>query len=398
MLPRLIAGAMLLMTVSLVQAVTDIEFSGSGFYTLATGKMLGGTRSNVMDYNCPCFISDYAQAGVYDGRQNLQWSPDSKLGLQANVSYHNLSLAAQVVAHGANGSADIEWLYGSYALNDKITLQAGRQRLPMFYYSDVQDMGFILPWTHLPPGPYGWEAVNYNGLNLKYQDRWLGWQSSMDLLVGSESNKESGYYKVTGYGRQSQSKIKWSHILGGDLSLSKDWLETRLVYVQSDTQQDSISNGWDFDPTSPTYQTYAIPPGSINPAAKQQIFGLTVNVDFQDWLLRTEFNQINHPGLGFTDHAELVAIGYRLDKWKPMLTWSEYRGTPVSSGLLPGAFPFPTTEQQTITLTLRYDLTNTSALKVQYDSQTDHSDPAYRDYGYYLGSSRLLTFAYDKVF
>ena len=125
---------------------------------------------------------------------------------------------------------------------------------------------------------------------------------------------------------------------------------------------------------------------------------MTVNVDFHDWLLRTEFNQINHPGLGFTDHAELVAIGYRLDKWKPMLTWSEYRGTPVSSGLLPTAFTFPATEQQTITLTLRYDLTNTSALKVQYDSQTDHSDPAYRTYGYYLGSSRLLTFAYDKVF
>ena len=398
MIRSVIVGAILLMTASMVQAAQELEYSGSGFYTLAAGKMLGGTRSNVMDYNCPCFISDYAKAGVYDGRNSLQWSPDSKLGLQGNASYHNFSLAAQVVAHGASGSADIEWLYGSYALSDKFTLQAGRQRLPMFYYSDVQDMGFILPWTHLPPGPYGWEAVNYNGLNLRYQDRWLGWQSNMNLLMGSESNHDSGYYKVTGYGRQSQSSIKWSHILGGDLSLSRDGLETRLVYIQSDTQQNMVSNGWDFDPASPTYQTYAIPPGPINPPAKQQIFGLAFNADMQNWLLRTEFNQINHPGLGFRDHAELVGIGYRLDKWKPMLTWSEYRGTTVNSGLLPDALPFPATLQQTITLTLRYDLTNSSALKLQYDSQTDHSDPAYKDYGYYLGSSRLLTVAYDRVF
>ena len=376
------------------EQIGGIEYSGSGFLTVAVGKMLGGTHANVEDYNCPCFISDYAQAGVYDGRSSLQWKPDSKLGLQGSASYYNYSVTAQVVARGATGTADLEWLYGSYNVNDKITLQVGRKRLPMFYYSDVQDLGIALPWTHLPPGPYGWEAVNYNGVNVRYQDRWNNWSSTANLLAGNESNKDSGYWKIYN-GRQSQSNIKWSNIIGGDLTLSRDWLETRAVYIQSDTQENYGGTVWDSDPASPTYQTYIPQSGPIYPLAKQQIFGLAVNADFQNWLVRTEFIQINRPGLTWRDHAQLVGIGYRYGKWQPMLTWSEYQGTVVTEGVIQPATPSYPILQPLISLTLRYDMTTTSDFKVQYDSLTDRSDlqnPAI------YGNSRLLTFTYDSMF
>ena len=376
------------------EQIGGIEYSGSGFLTVAVGKMLGGTHTNVEDYNCPCFISDYAQAGVYDGRSSLQWKPDSKLGLQGSASYYNYSVTAQVVARGATGTADLEWLYGSYNVNDKITLQVGRKRLPMFYYSDVQDLGIALPWTHLPPGPYGWEAVNYNGVNVRYQDRWNNWSATANLLAGNESNKDSGYWKIYN-GRQSQSNIKWSNIIGGDLTLSRDWLETRAVYIQSDTQENYGGTVWDSDPASPTYQTYIPQSGPIYPLAKQQIFGLAVNADFQNWLVRTEFIQINRPGLTWRDHAQLVGIGYRYGKWQPMLTWSEYQGTVVTEGVIQPATPSYPILQPLISLTLRYDMTTTSDFKVQYDSLTDRSDlqnPAI------YGNSRLLTFTYDSMF
>jgi len=63
-----------------------IEYSGSGFMTLGVGKMLGGTRGNVSDYECPCFNADYAQGGIYDGRSGLQWRPDTKIGVQGSGS------------------------------------------------------------------------------------------------------------------------------------------------------------------------------------------------------------------------------------------------------------------------------------------------------------------------
>lgn len=367
----------------------EMRFSGSGFLTAATGKMLGGTRANVQDYNCPCFISDYAQGGVYDGRSGLQWSPDSKMGLQGSASYKNALLTGQVVARGATGAADLEWLYGSYNLSDSLTIQAGRKRLPMFYYSDVQDIGFSLPWTHLPPGPYGWEVVNYNGANLRYQDRWSDWSVTANLLAGSEHKENSGYWKMYN-GRQSRSSVKWTNIAGGDLTLSRDWLETRLVYIQSDTQQTNTHLYWDA-----ATRTYGPAIGQIYPQTRQHIMGLAVNGDFKNWFFRSEFIQIRHPGLSWDDHAELIGAGYRYGKWQPFLTWSEYRGTVRTSGVLPtvgASFPM---QIWTVSMTLRYDLTASSALKLQYDYQADHSDPAtFPNYG----NARLLTFAFESVF
>jgi hypothetical protein len=387
----LFAFAMILF-VSMVHGTenSSVEYSGSGFFTTAAGKMLGGTQANVNDYNCPCYISDYAQAGVYVNSSGLQWKPDSKLGLQGSATYGDLSVTAQVVARGATGTANLEWLYGNYNLNNKISIQVGRKRLPMFFYSDVQDIGIALPWAHLPPGPYGWEAVNFNGINVRYQDRWGDWSTTTNLLAGNETNDNSGYWKLYN-GRLSKSKIKWSNIVGGDLSIAKDWLETRVVYIQSNTQEDLVGNGWNGS-------SYTNPPAVIFPTAKQQIFGLTLNADFLNWLVRTEFNQINHPGLNYKDHAQLVGVGYRYGKWQPMATWSEYRGTLITSGVLPNVnanTPFTPNMQQTLSLTLRYDFTPTSDLKVQFDSQTDHSDPGYLTN---FGNSRLLTFTYDTLF
>lgn len=368
------------------------EYSGSGFLSLAAGKMLGGSRGNVGDFNCPCYVSDYAQAAIYDGRSGLQWGPDSKLGVQGSASFDSerLSFTAQAVSRGAsNGKADLEWLYGSYKLNDKITLQAGRQRLPMFYYSDAQDIGVALPWTHLPTWLYGWQAVNYNGAKIRYQDQFDGWSAIVNLLAGNEHRQNSGYWKVYGNGRQSITDVNWTNIVGGDLTLSKNWLETRIVYIQSNTQDNNLNQVWNY--TTLTYD----PATGVGPVAQQKIYGLTVKADYRDWQFYNEFIYINHPGLTYKDFSQNIAVGYRYGKWLPMATWGHYRGTVVTDGVLPGAPASTANSQQTTSLSLRYDLTTSSDLKLQYDDTTDSSDPGFAPR---YGRSRLLTFAYDRVF
>jgi len=367
------------------------EYSGSGFLTVAAGKMLGGARGNVGDYECPCFVSDYAQAAIYDGRSDLQWGPDSKLGLQGDVSFDNkrFAVTGQVVARGANGRADLEWLYGTYKLNDKVSVQAGRKRLPMFYYSDAQDIGFALPWTHLPTWQYGWQAVNYNGFNLAYRDQFGDWAASVNVLAGNEHRKDSGYWRVFGNGRQSVTDVHWTNIAGGDLVLSKEWFETRIVYLQSNTQDVNVNGAWNY--TTLSYD----PPTGAGPIAKQKIYGLALKADYENWLLYGEFIHINHPGLTYKDFAQTVAAGYRQGKWIPMLTWGRFFGTVVTEGVLPGAPPSTANSQQTVTLSLRYDLTTSSDLKIQYDDTTDDSDPGFNPR---YGSSRLLTMAYDLMF
>lgn len=87
------------------------SFAGSGFLTVATGKMLGGTRGPVLDKQCPCFVADYAQNAIYDGRSGLQFAPDSKLGLQGTATLPDprFSLTVQGVSRASqNGSIDME--------------------------------------------------------------------------------------------------------------------------------------------------------------------------------------------------------------------------------------------------------------------------------------------------
>lgn len=371
--------------------VDALQFSGSGFVTLTAGKMLGGTTGNVGGYNCPCFVSDYAQAAIYDGRSALQWSPDSKLGLQGSVVLDEprLSFTAQVVARGVNrGAADLEWFYVSYQLNDALTLQAGRKRLPMFYYSDAQDIGFSLPWTHLPSWLYGWQAVNYNGFSANYQGTLADWHANANLIAGNEHRKNSGYWQVYGNGRYSITDVNWSHILGGDLSLSKDWFEARAVYLQSHTQDVNVNGSWNFNTL--TYD----PPTGLYPVARQKIYGLALRADYHNWLSHNEFIYIDHPGLTYRDFAQIIAVGYRHNKWLPMTSWGHYRGTVVSSGVLPGAPGSVANSQQTLSLSLRYDLSTSSDLKLQYDDTRDHSNPGFTPL---YGRSRLLTLAYDSV-
>ena len=327
--------------------------------------------------------------------------------MQGSAFFDNrrFSLTAQAVARGAqSGKINLEWLYASYKINDKFTLQAGRKRLPMFYYSDTQDVGVALPFAHLPPQLYGWEAVNYNGVNLSYQDQWGAWSVGADLLAGNESKKETGYWKIYN-GRQNRTDIKWNNIVGGDLTFSKDWLETRLVYLQSSNQMRVMNGIW--DPAIPGYAPAPAAPSFTN-AIKQQIFGITVNVDYNNWLLRSEAIQINHPSTiaTYKDLAYIVGGGYRYGKWQPMLTWSRYKSVAVS-GTDPAAIPADPSAQEghyTIALTLRYDLSTSSALKVQLDDQHDKSGPLY--FPNYLGAAnspvygnaRLLTLTYDRVF
>lgn len=380
-----------------------VQFTGSGFLTLGVGKMLGGTRQEVGDFDCPCFASDYAQAGVYTGSRNLQWKPDSKLGVQGEAALDNrrYSISGQLVARGArNGRVNLEWLYGSYKLNDTVTLQAGRKRLPMFYYSDTQDIGVAFPWTHLPPQLYGWEAVNYNGANLLIQRKLGDWSATANVLAGAESITDAGYDRIY-YGRRSRTDAKWKNIVGGDLTLQKDWFETRLVFIQSDTSSRNVGGTW--DEALKGYDANTIDPG-FTTGIKQRIHGLAFNADYDDWLGRTEWIHITRPGLSFKDFAYIVAVGKRVGKWQGLITRSRYWGTAVVDQ---GGDPTALEGHATTSLTLRYDLSVSSALKVQLDFQRDQSGPNWgiandsnspSGVGKPYGNANLLSFTYDKVF
>jgi hypothetical protein len=350
------------------------SFTLSGFATLAAGKVLSGTHDPTVNqgYDCPCYISDYAQNGVYESK-GVQLRPDSKLGLQGRLASQDqrYSLTAQVVTRGAaDGKTNLEWLYATAALTNKLTLQIGRKRLPLFQHSDSQDVGHALNWIHLPPQLYGWEIVNYNGASLTYQDSFGPWAMSLNGFVGNENVNDAGFWKIYS-GKTSQTRSKWTNIIGAEVKASRAWLELRAMYLESNTQN----------------QLVGVNPSFSDPA-KQKIYGLSVSADFGGPFASAEFLYINRDADYGGDHAQLYAFGYRINKFTPLLSYANYQQRLNDKTAVPEG-------HRSISAVLRYDLNSTTALKAQYDLWSDKSGPGF---GSMYGNSKVLSFSIDKVF
>jgi len=370
---------------------TGIEFSGSGFLTLDAGKIFKGEPpQNFNGYRTPLYVVDYAQGGIYEGGEWML-NPVSKIGWQETVTFNSrFSLTAQAVARGArNGKINLEWIYGNLALTDNLTLQVGRKRLPLFYYSEAQDVSFSYPWVYLPPGQYGWEIVNYNGANLLYSSQWGSWTAEMNVFAGTETKNDNPYWKIY-YDRNTRVDSKWTDLVGADLSLMRNWLEIRLAYVRSKYQNriEDLSR---------------MLPYLYSPKARQQIYSLSFVGDYHHWLLHNEYLYMNREQAGEEDYSVLLGVGYRIDPYLPMLTYNYYKQclTPSKSdpNVVDPATLDPLSRERWATLSgsLRYELTPNSAIKAQVDRWMDKSGPLFNG-GVSYGNAWLFSLSYDLVF
>lgn len=351
------------------------DLSGSGFFSAVAGKVVRGHSDPNTDlgYLCPCFISDYGQNGVYD-RRGWQVGPDSRLGLQgtASVDAGRYSLTGQAVARGSRGGAvDLEWLYATAAIDSDWTVQAGRKRLPLFISSEVQDVGYALPWTHLAPQLYGWEVVNYDGASLGYQHPWGTWLANAQVLYGNESVRDSGYWQIYN-GKGTRTDTRWQNIAGLELKLSRDWFDVRAVLVESTTQNRKVSVG----------------DTAYSPPAHQRIHGLTFNADNGAWVGRAEFLYIDRrEDYGF-DHAQLYAAGHRFGPLLAMVSFANYQQVVIAA-------PDTAEGHSTRTAVIRYDLGESMAVKLQYDAWRDRTAP---NFASQHGNVQLISVGFDKVF
>ena len=370
---------------------SPLEFSGMGFLTVAGGKILGsGEKRDVSGWSCPCFVSDYAQGGLYEEGKSATVKPDSKLGLQGKATaYKGFSVTGQVVFRGArDGKPNLEWVYGAYDVNDNLALQVGRKRLPLLFYSESQDIGVAYPWVHLPGQVYGWEIVNYNGANLLYRDQWGPWSGTVNVFGGSETNKDNGYWKIYN-GKKSKTDSKWTGIAGAELVMSKDWFEGRLGYIQSKVQNRPVKDALEQQVLDDEGNA-----AGYSDQVQQKIYAGSANIDYHNWVVRGEYIYIDRKKANETDISKMIALGYRIGKLLPMLSWADYHyGLP--HGYVTGS---ETIEAHRVTsLVLRYDLTTSSAVKLQYDQWKDRGDENYRTTLPY-GDSKLISLSYDMTF
>jgi len=338
----------------------DIQFSG--FASINAGKVLSGTGVPHYDVE-PTFLADYPLVSAYG--EEVDFKPETLMGIQIKSDLtEGLSVTAQIVARGANDfDATFEWLYASYEVNDSWTIQAGKKRLPLFYYSDFFDVGYAYVWMRPPADNYTWQIFNYTGVNALYTGEVGDWSISGNIYGGEEddpNNKLLGdffFFETT--------REVWTNIIGGVFQMSKDWFELRVTHMMFDNERFRSGERVLFS-------------GKMQQESK--FYGVAANFDFGELFILTEVNRLDTEDVFDT---RMISAGYRMDTITPFIAYSEFETDDVVDG----------ENHDTTSIGLRWDFHDSAAFKIQYDKVKDNSFELA-----VAGDSKSLTIGIDVVF
>jgi hypothetical protein len=140
-----------------------VTFSGFG--------TLGEVHS---DYSLADFTGTITQPN--GAGYSRSWSPtlDTDLGVQANINLTDaLSGVVQVLSRddlGGNFKPVVEWANLKYEITSDLALRLGRTLLPTYERSDIQNVGYALPWVRVPVEiTYTSTATNADGIDVLYR-------------------------------------------------------------------------------------------------------------------------------------------------------------------------------------------------------------------------------------
>ena len=383
-----LVGVILLLLMHAIAHAVDLDDSGSftasGFYNLTGATVLGGSAQNssapwrYQQWNCPCSIQNWEYAGVYQKNKGFEINQESLVGLQLREEFSpTFVVTGQFVMRAQNpnngSSPSVDWLYASWGLaaDSPVTIQAGRLRIPLYYYSDYLYIGYSYPWVRPPPNVYGWPIYAYDGANISYHTQ-LGasaWTMNASAFTGSYKQTYDAYDTLIYY--TTPTTESWQKIVGSYLSVTNGIVDVRAMVMK---YRDNT-------------EVTTTPVTSIVSNQFTRIEGLSANVDYENWVVRGEIDRYQQQSksrdINNVYKYNLLGVGYKIGDFTPMLTHSRY--TTVTQ---------PIEAQSTNSLVVRWDFRPNTALKVQYDDSKDESHYPYK----FFGDSRLLSVALQGTF
>lgn len=332
----------------------DVRFSGYG--SIVAGTLIG-------EGDQP-YIADAVSGGTYDGE--IRFEPESLIALRAVGDINDdMTATVQIVGKGAEGSdAFIEWAYVSYQLTPETVINAGRFRLPLFYYSDFLDAAYAYHWIRPPVDTYGIPVSTLTGVNVVNTHYFNNVGLTTQIWYGAETDDAE----------QVVADITKSQ--GINLMVEYEWIRLRAVYH-------TLVLG--IDPKPLLINT----PGGliqIDPDA----FSIDITykaaafmVDYESFLWRSEFTEVDN---GEKEKSSYVSLGYQFGTLTPHYTYSKYEAVE---------------EKQTHTVGLRWDFKPAAALKFEYSNFHYETEGGYTVVGPVDPNeyrSELISIALDFVF
>ena len=374
-----------------------IRFSGFG--------TLGGVH---VQGNGVTFIRDMTQRKGANNR-GISFDTDSRLGLQANYNFtDDLEVVAQIVSRYRQENdfrPELTWGFLKYTVNDMLEVRAGRVGFDAYIGSDTRDVGYSYLWVRPPVEYYGALLFPYeDGGDIVVRTPVFNGLARAKLYTGiprqqtssmTEQNQWAGHITTPGLG--ATQDLDKSRVTGGFLEYQDNHWISRIGIARLDITRGfppgKLGASTAFQDTADDAYAHANPAlgqamtaflDGIQTSNKQVTFR-NIELSYEDGPLKIQgaLARMNASALTIPrSRSGFISAGYRIGRFIPYATvsairTSEHTQPPLELARL-GApahvvsmaqftLRTPRTNQNTYTLGLRHELTNTVALKFQAD-------------------------------
>jgi len=358
-----------------------VEFHVDGFASIVAGKATH--QAQLTDGSDTDYLASTPQ-GFY--RDDWDLTPDSVLGLQVIAQFNDtFSLTGQVTSEGQNDfDLDLEWAYLTYHMRPNTRFLIGRQRLPLFYFSDFLDVGYAYHFIRPPQEVYDLPFDDLEGIQMVQSFNLDDWDGQFHLYVGNTQDTLADPIK--------QGQLE--DIFGSVFSMGNDWIRFRASYLQGDLSSNNISRGGIRQ--------------DDNNAIKTTFLGLAVEATIDDIILLSEVIRIQFDdpigpdqGLGGTQIIGwYLSVGYQFDDFTPYIVYAENSLDIDQENILLRLNGLDDQDLSSTawTVGLRWDFMQQVALKAEYITRRDVSSRNFRNI---TGKSReidLFTLGFDVIF
>jgi hypothetical protein len=391
----------------------DSLLKWSGFGTL------GVAYNSSRDYD---YIRDLLQTTGVGASRRYDLGLDSILGLQVSSALSdNFEATAQVVARRSYKGfrPELSWLFLKYAPSDSLDLRVGRLGFDVYPLADSRNVAYSYLWVRPPVEYFGNLIVSYiDGADAVYKFNTESNQTKFKFFAG-QAQEQVLTDSLNGF-----FSLKGAKILGAHAEFqSQHWLArlglTNLTFNNELASLHPLMNAL----TSP--ELTAINPDLAHVAhsmsfKEKRVRYLSAGLvyDQAPWQAQFMVSRLQSETLSFnSNQSAFITVGYRMKAWTPYVTLAKTRpidDQPLPTNLLPiGVNPQfdqlnaaiqqvssnGLSAQKTLSIGLRYNLSNNSDFKIQIDQIHNTERALVRAASAtWNGKSNIISCTYNFVF
>jgi predicted porin len=180
---------------------------------------------------------------LYNYDDNFDLKLGSLVALQASSDLDNgLGVTVQLTAKGKDDwDPEFKWAYVSYDASDNFRVLAGRQRIPLYMYSDFLDVSYAYAWIDPPKGVYDVIFDTFDGLGAVYTTNFGNVDASFHGVYGRNTDDIEAFGEIF--------SPQFNDLAGLATTFTYDWLTLRAGYFVADvimpiTSIDGLAAGW----------------------------------------------------------------------------------------------------------------------------------------------------------